>query len=166
VRLTDVEQGTVQMRDPGTPAWETAESLFASSWTSLVRLAAFLTGSVTAGEDVVQEILLRLGSGRYEYDEPEKYVRTSIVNAARSYNRRRMLERKSLRAFVQHSDSQPGDLWDALRRLTSRQRIAVVLRYYEGFADEEIAIALRCRPSTVRSLIHRAIEKMRGELIE
>jgi DNA-directed RNA polymerase specialized sigma24 family protein len=37
----------------------------------------------------------------------------------------------------------------------------VVLRFYGDLPDADIARALRCRPSTVRSLVHRALADLR-----
>lgn len=52
------------------------------------------------------------------------------------------------------------DVVDALRRLTVRQRAAVVLFYVHDLPVNEIAATLRCRPATVRVHLHNA----RGEL--
>ena len=49
------------------------------------------------------------------------------------------------------------ELRSALGRLTDRQRIVVVLRYFADMPDDEIAEMLDVRPPTVRSLAHRAL---------
>ena len=56
------------------------------------------------------------------------------------------------------------ELRSALDRLTDRQRIVVVLRYFVDIPDEEIARILDVKPSTVRSLAHRALSALRKEL--
>jgi RNA polymerase sigma factor (sigma-70 family) len=48
-------------------------------------------------------------------------------------------------------------------RLPRKQRAALVLRYYQGYGDEEIAAALDCRIGTVRSHISRALGTLRGQ---
>jgi RNA polymerase sigma factor (sigma-70 family) len=53
-----------------------------------------------------------------------------------------------------------------LDRLPRRQRAAVVLRYYAGLSDEEVAAELGCRPSTVRSQISRALAALRINIDE
>jgi RNA polymerase sigma factor (sigma-70 family) len=50
-----------------------------------------------------------------------------------------------------------------LRRLPDRQRIALVLRFYEDLPEREIADLLGCRPGTVKSLIHRGLARVRKE---
>jgi RNA polymerase sigma factor (sigma-70 family) len=52
----------------------------------------------------------------------------------------------------------------ALRLLTARQRAAVVLRYFEDLPEVEIARLLGCRPGTVKSLLSRALAKLKGAL--
>lgn len=52
----------------------------------------------------------------------------------------------------------------ALSSLSSRQRAAIVLRYYEDLPDEEIAQVIGTSRSTVRSLIHRAIPELRKQI--
>jgi RNA polymerase sigma factor (sigma-70 family) len=64
-------------------------------------------------------------------------------------------------AAAQDSELGADELEDALAKLPARQRAAVVLRYYGDLPDADIARALRCRPGTVRSLIHRALADLR-----
>jgi RNA polymerase sigma factor (sigma-70 family) len=40
----------------------------------------------------------------------------------------------------------------------------VVLRYFEGLSEAEIAETLSCRPGTVKSLASRALDRLRKEL--
>jgi RNA polymerase sigma factor (sigma-70 family) len=53
-----------------------------------------------------------------------------------------------------------------LDRLPRRQRAAVVLRYYLGLSDAEVAAELGCRQSTVRSQISRALATLRIDITE
>jgi RNA polymerase sigma factor (sigma-70 family) len=53
---------------------------------------------------------------------------------------------------------------DALATLSDRQRKAVVLRFYEDLPEAEIAVLLGCRPGTVKSLLFRALARLREVL--
>lgn len=44
----------------------------------------------------------------------------------------------------------------ALARLPETLRVPVVLRYYAGLSEREIAIAIHRRPGTVKSRLHEA----------
>lgn len=56
---------------------------------------------------------------------------------------------------------QPDEISDALAKLSARQQLA--LRYYADLPDAEIASAIGARPSTVRSLIRRALIALQKE---
>jgi RNA polymerase sigma-70 factor, ECF subfamily len=49
----------------------------------------------------------------------------------------------------------------AVAALAPRQRAMVVLRYYAECSIEEIAVALGCRPGTVRATLHQALRRLR-----
>ena len=51
-----------------------------------------------------------------------------------------------------------------LARLPARQRAVLVLRYYEGLSDTEIADALGCATGTVRGYASRALAMLRVEM--
>jgi RNA polymerase sigma factor (sigma-70 family) len=52
-------------------------------------------------------------------------------------------------------------MFDALGSLPYRQRAALVLQFYEGLPQAEIAKLLRCREGTVASLVHRGLAQLR-----
>ncbi|CAN0284670.1 unnamed protein product [Phaeothamnion confervicola] len=57
------------------------------------------------------------------------------------------------------------ELGDALRGLPWRQQAALVLRYHLDLTEADIATALDCRPSTVRSIIKRGLDTLRKEVV-
>ena len=148
------------------------EELYVSAYQSLVRLAFVLTGSNEISEDLVQDCFVRLHRHYDRLDTPERYAKRAVVNACRSHFRKvgRERDRRPLLYVVDSSESpsasgpHPGELHDVLLTLPYRQRAAVVLRFYADLSEVEIAEALGCRPGTVGSLIHRALERMRGVL--
>ena len=141
---------------------------YATHFADLARLAYLLTGSAEAAEDAVQDVFTRCLHRIDDLDHPRSYLRAAVVNECRTRHRRAArAERHRL------LDRPPGDVdlphelvetRDALAELTPRQRAAVVLRYFADVPDAEIAEILGCRPATVRSLIHRAIDRLREVL--
>jgi RNA polymerase sigma-70 factor (ECF subfamily) len=91
---------------------------------------------------------------------------------------RRICVRESLRARGRTSpleltadvvDARTGSrpdlaLENALRRLPARQRAVLALHYGHGYALDECATLLGCRPGTVRSHLGRALAELRKEL--
>jgi RNA polymerase sigma factor (sigma-70 family) len=138
--------------------------LFRTSWVDMVRLATFLIGSQTAAEDLVQDTFERLAVRDVDAAAPVRYLRASVVNACRSYRRRRLVEFRHRPSGTFCAEDHPRELLDVLGRLSMRQRTAVVLRYYADLPESEIADILHCRPGTVRSLVQRALLELKKEL--
>ena len=63
-------------------------------------------------------------------------------------------------------DNETEQLLDELHSLPPKQRAAIVLRYYEGLSDVEIADVLGAGVMTVRSNISRGLAKLRIQLSE
>ena len=134
---------------------------YAGHYPGLVRLAALLSGSADAAPDLVQDCFVRLHGRWTSVRDPLPYVRRSVVHACASHHRHQASVRRSPAPVVRDAELGADELEDALAKLPTRQRAAVVLRYYGDLPDADIARALRCRPGTVRSLIHRALAELR-----
>jgi RNA polymerase sigma-70 factor (sigma-E family) len=134
---------------------------YARHFPDLVRLATLLCGSTDTAPDLVQDCFVRLHGRWAEVHDPLPYVRRSVVHACASHHRHVARGRRLPSPVPQSSELGADELEDALEHLPARQRAAVVLRYYGDLPDADIARALRCRPGTVRSLIHRALADLR-----
>ena len=146
----------------------TFDGLFTAKRLPMVRLATLLVGSPAIAEEVVQDAFVAVNERWDSVDHPGAYLRTSVVNGCAQVLRRRTIEQRYRAARVEVADSeipeQLIELRHALDRLSDRQRLVVVLRYFADLPDEEIAEALGVQPSTVRSLSHRAVAALRKEL--
>ncbi|WP_202918493.1 sigma-70 family RNA polymerase sigma factor [Streptomyces cavernae] len=144
---------------------------------ALVRLALLLVDDLPTAEDVVQDAfaaLLRRHGGRpAELDDPEAYLRTSVVNAARSVLRRRRTARAYVPEREGHAPSADKNVLlaeshqeviDALHHLTHRQREVLVLRYWSELTEAQIAETLRVSRGTVKSTASRALDALRRHL--
>jgi RNA polymerase sigma factor (sigma-70 family) len=56
------------------------------------------------------------------------------------------------------------EAWRLLATLPRRQRVVLVLRYYEDLSDDRIAEVMGCRPTTVRVHAHRGVATLRERL--
>jgi RNA polymerase sigma-70 factor (sigma-E family) len=151
--------------------------LYLRSVDGAVRLAYLITGDRAVAEDLAQDAFVRLAGRLVHLRDPgafDAYLRRTVVNLSRSYFRRRKLERAYLkraegmveRALTGRPSSMEDRevLWRALGRLSERQRVAIVLRYYEDMSEAQVAEILRCRPGTVKSLVSRGLDAMRNEI--
>jgi RNA polymerase sigma-70 factor (sigma-E family) len=143
-----------------------------------VRLAYLFTGDSALAEDIVQDAFVRLAGRLVHLRDPDAfhaYLRRTVTNLSKSHFRRKRVERAYL-ARAQGAAGAQDDrwsgpsvedrdaLWRALGRLTSRQRAALVLRFYEDLSEREVADILNCRPGTVKSLVSRGLETLRTEI--
>ena len=151
--------------DPSTDT-ETFDDFFRRSWPGAYRLAAFLTGDPAQGEEVAQEALAALYRTWQRSDNPDAYLRATIVNRSRNVHRNRYRQRAKLPllAGVDRVEFAADELSDAVARLPFRQRSVIVLRYYLDLSETEIADALGCRPGTVKSLSSRALARLSREI--
>ncbi|MEH0971889.1 SigE family RNA polymerase sigma factor [Micromonospora sp. CPCC 205546] len=139
---------------------------------ALVRLARLLTGDEHRAEDLVQDVLAR-AYARWarisRTDRPDAYVHRMLVNAHRSWWRRRSSQEISVAAVNDRPDAtdeaagvaERDALWRLVCALPVRQRTVIVLRYYEDLDDAMIAEILDCSPGTVRTHAKRALTALR-----
>ncbi|MET3804407.1 RNA polymerase sigma-70 factor (sigma-E family) [Nakamurella sp. UYEF19] len=152
------------------------EDFFGLEQRGLVRYAALLTGSVSQGEDIVQEVLVRL---YLRWDQVQAgegnilaYARRAVTNEHLSWRRRwntRNIHPTGAGTDLPDSSFDPwydrpdDELWQRLQALPSRPRAAVIMRYYQDLTDPEIAAVLGCREGTVRAHVSRGLAALRTE---
>ena len=153
----------------------TFEEFAAAHLPAVLRFAAVLAGDRVAAEDLAQEVLVRAYS-RWDrigcLDRPEFYVRKMLLNEFVSWRRRSARQaRRDMLAEVagaapDHAQaySEREALLRELSKLPQRQRAVLVLHYYEGRQDTEIAELLGCSPGTVRGYASRALAALRVEM--
>ena len=143
---------------------------------SLVRLAALLIDDVSMCEDVVQDAFVKTFVSRSRVREPEKlpaYLRSAVLNGARSRLRRREVARRHLAVVPPpQASAESGALLHhdqmavvaALRTLPDRQREVLVLRYWMGLGEAEIADTLQIATGTVKTHVRRGLEALARKL--
>ncbi|GGS25969.1 MULTISPECIES: SigE family RNA polymerase sigma factor [Actinokineospora] len=143
---------------------------------SLLRYATVLTCDPVQAQDIVQDVLVRAQQrwsriGRMEL--PAAYVKRMVTNEFLSWRRRRTDVAVPFATIDALSPpvsdptiviDQRAALLAGIARLPRKQRAAVVLRYYDGCTDEEIATELGCSTGTVRSHISRAVATLRAAI--
>jgi RNA polymerase sigma factor (sigma-70 family) len=141
------------------------EETYQQHWLPMVRLAALTTGSIAIAEEIVQDAFVSLYRSWDTVEQPRSYVRVAVIHGCTDWVRRQQLERRNLPSHPPESlPESPEPLDDLLSGLSPRQRLAVVLRFYEDLPEAAIADVLRCRTGTVKSLLHRAIHQLRKDL--
>jgi RNA polymerase sigma-70 factor (sigma-E family) len=138
----------------------------------LVRLGFTVSGDYQRAEDLAQIALMqafRAWRRVRRADDPHNYVRRILVNSYLSMTRRRSFsEAPAAELDIDRIVPDPAtgivnsdDLWRALATLSARERVVLVLRYYQDMDDRTIADVLGIKPSTVRATASRALASLR-----
>lgn len=151
---------------------------------SMVNYLSRLTGSRGRGEELAQEVFLRLYKNRRRYREEGRfsaYLYRIATNLARSENRREQRRKVLSLIFLsggngagrrQNPQSQllgkeaHGQLVEALARVPLRFRVPLVLHEIEGLSYQDVAAAVGCQEGTVKSRINRGRRRWREELAD
>ena len=152
-------------------------ALYAEHALGLIRLAYIMLGNAAAAEDVVHEAfcgLYRRWPQLHDRSKALGYVRSAVLNGSRSVLRRKpvveladghQLPASSAEAAIL-TDETRREVVHALRRLPSRQREVLTMRFYLDLADDEIAAAVGIGSGAVRSAAHRGLKSLRRALEE
>jgi RNA polymerase sigma-70 factor (sigma-E family) len=138
----------------------------------LVRLGFTVSGDYQRAEDLAQIALMqafRAWRKVQKADDPHTYVRRILINSYLSMTRRRSFtEAPAAEIDSEHTVPDPAtdivnsdDLWRALATLSARERVVLVLRYYQDMDDRTIADLLGIKPSSVRATASRALAALR-----
>ncbi|MER5363349.1 SigE family RNA polymerase sigma factor [Streptomyces sp. NPDC002785] len=141
---------------------------------SLYATAYHLTGDRFEAEDLLQSALFSTYRAWDRISDKAAvggYLRRTMTNLHISAWRRRKLNEyptEELPETVGDTDAMRGTelravLWQALARLPEPQRTMLVLRYYEGRTDPEIAAILDISVGTVKSSIWRSLRRLRED---
>ncbi len=155
---------------------------------SIYRLALSITGNHAEAEDIVQETFLRVFKHLTSFSAEKASFRSWLLTIARnqSINVFGSIKRRALKFFSEF-DSEDGSsggfqnffqsdqidaesalsskqqfsqVNEALKKLSERQRTALLLKAQDNFSYEEIAGIMETTASSVESLIFRARRKL------
>ena len=140
---------------------------------ALLKTAVLLCGGDRhAGEDLLQNALVKTAAKWQRIEEPEAYVRRVLYRQQIGRWRLKWPRREVSVAEPPEGDPQPADpaaatelrvvMRQALGRLTPRQRTVLVLRYFEDLPEADVAQLLGCSVGTVRSTTHRSLARLRA----
>jgi RNA polymerase sigma factor (sigma-70 family) len=170
--LADREDARVdgELLDEGESPDEVYRALFHGHFSALVRLAAML--GADDPEDVAQEAFVRLHRRSRALRDPHAatgYLRTTVVNLTRSRHRHLSVVRRLAPAAPADVASAEHDavrreshreLLDAVGRLSSRHREALVLRYWLDLGEAEMAEVMGVTRGTVKSHVSRGLDAL------
>jgi DNA-directed RNA polymerase specialized sigma24 family protein len=159
---------------PDQGADQAVQVLFGHHYRSLVRLASLLLPDTGAAEDVVQDAFVAVHDAWDQLQDTGRalaYLRRCVVAGSRSRQDRPVLARTApgpapgrpvtgRAGPAQHSP----ELVAALHALPALQREALVLRYYAGLAEPEVATIMGISRRSAGKQLARALPALQGRL--
>ncbi len=161
----------------------------AAAWEALVRehqqavfrLAYLFTGDPDEAEDIAQEAFIRAYKA-IDRADPHRPFRPWLLSIAANLARNRLRGVKRYLAALQRfaardpdavREAGPGPeqagearaLWAAIRRMSLEDQQVIYLRYFLELPEEDTAAALGVARGTVKSRLHRALERLRQRLL-
>ncbi|HET7466092.1 MAG TPA: sigma-70 family RNA polymerase sigma factor [Candidatus Dormibacteraeota bacterium] len=170
----DREQELATGYAPGSA--EDFDRLYRTSYARVVRTLVGVVGSQEAAEDCAQEAFARALSAwsRWKAEVPaEAWLHRIAINTAISFKRKETIRALPsllgrLGPLRLHSDppdtARTTTILDELRRLPPKQAAALVMRYYHGYTNREIAAALGVSERTVGQRIAGGLAKLRTRI--
>lgn len=157
--------------------------MYDTEYRSLVRMSAVLLGDVLAAEEVVQESFIAVHAAWRRLRDIEKavpYLRRSVLSRSRSLLRHRIVAGRHRVATGRHQPGHAADLPGAgrgaiapperpaviaaLHELPARQQEALVLTFYLGLSEHEVAAAMNISRGAAQSLTARGQAALRTVL--
>lgn len=156
------------MTRPSVPAQRPAfEAFYRDAYPEAVRYAHVLSGSDSGSEDIAQDAFIAMHRRWDTVDNPPAYLRRAITNGVamqfRSKERRTARERTHGATDIA-ANNDYDHMLGAIDALPFRMKAVIVLRYYHGCSEKEIAEALNVRAGTVKSLASRGLDRLRKEI--
>lgn len=150
-------------------------------------LASHYCRNAQDAEDLSQEVWLKAyrALGTFRFDSSfYTWLRRITINTFLNHRRSSLFRRQGQTTVVQllqidaetaleSRTASPENIYNkllfenvvnALAELTPSQRLAFLLRHYEGMSYDEIASAMSVSPGTVKKSVSRAIGKLRAKL--
>ncbi|MFT4548421.1 MAG: RNA polymerase sigma-70 factor (ECF subfamily) [Pseudoalteromonas tetraodonis] len=153
---------------------------------AVIGTVAKMLGDATEAHDVAQQVFIRVWKSAPRYEPKAKFTtwlytitRNLVFNESRRRSRRQLVssderEEEFHLQLVDEGARGPSEdlekkelmqaIDDAIQSLPEKQRMAVVLRRYEGLPYDEIAKVLKTSVSSVKSLLFRARTQLKVEL--
>jgi len=151
-------------------------AIYGTQYWSLVRLAVVLVGDVATAEEVVQDCFIAMcgaWSRLRDRDKALAYLRRSVMNRSRSVLRHRVVADRNAPEPAPDMPSaeqaairqlERSAVISAMRTLPTRQREALVLRFYLDLSERQVASAMGISPGAVKCHTARAKAALRTVL--
>ncbi|MEW6008009.1 MAG: sigma-70 family RNA polymerase sigma factor [bacterium] len=140
-------------------------------------IAFRMLNNIEDAKDMVQETFLRAIKGIKSFNKKASFktwLYRIAINTSLNHLKERRHKDIGLNEEIAESKNDTlseiieDERWkyikSSLERLPERQRLALILRLYEGLSCKEAAEAMKCSEGALKAHYHQAIRKIRGFL--
>ena len=155
---------TSDLPTPATPV-TSFDAWYQVEYRPVVALVSTLVKSRAAAEELTQDAFLeahRKWAAVSTHPNPGGWIRTVVLNKARSRFRRGAAEARAYRRHLGRADPDLAQLpepldhfWAEVRNLPTRQAQVIALHYMDDLPVDEIADVLSISPGSVKTHLHR-----------
>ena len=131
------------------------------------RLAFARVKNTYDADDILQDVFMRFikVADKVTNEEHAKALLIRItINCSKSLLGSSWFRRTEPLSENLSVSQENSDTLDAVLRLPQKYRTVIHLHYYMGYSVEEIAAILKSKPSTVKSWLHRARQKLKTDI--
>jgi len=136
-------------------------TFFEEMRTSAGRFAYVLTNSSTAADEIAQDAFVQMFRRWDDIENPKAYLFKSVLNGSRSWARRERRIAPDDRPVTYEPDVDAIAVRTALAALPDTERELLVLRYFVGLSDREVADVVDRPLGTVKTVIRRGLQMMK-----
>ena len=159
---------------------EALSTVFDTFYLPLYRYIYYRVGHKETAEDLATEVFTRLLKDIKRGRGPKRYLKAWLYRVARNLitDEFRRFKYRDHEPLDQQMASPKQGVFDqaevkilsqqarsALEKLTDKQRDVIILKYLEGYENQEIAHILRISVGAVKSLQHRGLAALRRHLV-
>jgi RNA polymerase sigma-70 factor (ECF subfamily) len=130
------------------------------------------SGNREDADDLLQETWVRVARSAKRFDTARRFrswLYGIATNLARDGFRRRVTKERAFRELAMSPPATPtadpadrSELRERIAELPESMRAVLLLRYYEGMSEAEMAGCLEIPRGTVKSRLHAALRELRG----
>ncbi len=145
----------------------TASEAFVKHSDMVYRLAVARVKNKHNADDILQEVFLRFIKCK-EKVQNEEHLKALLIritiNCSKSMLTSAWFKRTEPLSETLSVSDEYSDTLDAVMHLPQKYRTVIHMHYYMGYSVDEIARILKSKPSTVKSQLHRARQKLKSDL--
>ncbi|MFB6367460.1 sigma-70 family RNA polymerase sigma factor [Paenibacillus elgii] len=167
----------IKMKDGDQQAFQT---MYDATYRDVYRTVSFLVDHQQDREDIMNEIYMQMWTSLANYDTNRPFhfwlhglvIRQVQRFRVKSWRRFRIFERICIFSREEHHWDQPTvimegtnqEISQAIQKLTDKQRMVIILRFYHDYTLEEIATLLGIPLGTVKSRYHAGLQALRKNI--